>query len=62
MGYRVVTEEQLLKGGQAVQRATVHLCQAVVVQVTARDKKKKWRCYYPWDPDLVVCKQQDVRG
>lgn len=40
-GYRVVTEEQLLKGGQAIQGAAVHLCQTVVLQVTVRDENNK---------------------
>lgn len=40
-GYRVVTEEELHKGAQAVQGATVHLCQVVVLQVTAFRKEKK---------------------
>ena len=34
LGYGVVAEEELLQGAQAVQRAAVHLPQAVVVQVT----------------------------
>lgn len=37
-GYRVVTEEKLLKGGQSVEGAAVHLRQVVVVQVPAGDK------------------------
>lgn len=40
-GYRVVTEEQLLKGGQAIQGAAVHLRQTVVLQVTVRGENNK---------------------
>lgn len=39
-GYRVVTEEKLLKGGQSVKGAAVHLRQIVAVQVAAGDKRQ----------------------
>lgn len=57
--YRVVTEEQLLKGGQAVQGAAVHLRQAVVVQVTAGDKKLA-KISITRKQETVVYRQQDV--
>lgn len=40
-GYGVVAEVELVQRGKAIQRATVHFCQAVVFQMPAEKNQKE---------------------